>query len=72
MSFNLVICLWADEYTPAIQIKALFTHFLMSSNNYTTSHVCDVLSHLVTSDCTIPWTVACQAPLSMEFSRQEY
>jgi len=20
----------------------------------------------------IPWTVACQAPLSMEFSRQEY
>ena len=72
MSFNLVICLWADEYPPAIQIKALFTHFLMSSNNYPTSHVCDVLSHLVTSDCTIPWTVACQAPLSLEFSRQEY
>ena len=22
--------------------------------------------------CVIPWTVACQAPLSMEFSRQEY
>ena len=21
---------------------------------------------------TIPWTVACQSPLSMEFSRQEY
>ena len=22
--------------------------------------------------CTTPWTVACQTPLSMEFSRQEY
>ena len=22
--------------------------------------------------CATPWTVACQAPLSMEFSRQEY
>ena len=24
------------------------------------------------SESAIPWTVACQAPLSMEFSRQEY
>ena len=24
------------------------------------------------SDFVTPWTVACQAPLSMEFSRQEY
>ena len=24
------------------------------------------------SDCVTSWTVACQAPLSMEFSRQEY
>ena len=24
------------------------------------------------SDCTTPWTVACQAPLSMGVSRQEY
>ena len=23
-------------------------------------------------DSVTPWTVACQAPLSMEFSRQEY
>ena len=32
-------------------------------------------SVLVTQSCLIlcaPWTVACQAPLSMEFSRQEY
>ena len=24
------------------------------------------------SDSAIPWTIACQPPLSMEFSRQEY
>ena len=26
----------------------------------------------VVSDCVTPWTVAHQAPLSMEFSKQEY
>ena len=31
-----------------------------------------VLSHSVVSDSVTSWTVACQAPLSMEFSRQEY
>ena len=30
-------------------------------------HACSVVS-----DSVIPWTVALQAPLSMEFSRQEY
>ena len=30
------------------------------------------VSHSVVSDFAIPWTVAHQAPLSMEFSRQEY
>ena len=30
------------------------------------------VSHLVMFDSAIPWTVACQAPLSMEFSKQEY
>ena len=29
-------------------------------------------SHRVASDSVIPWTVAHQAPLTMEFSRQEY
>ena len=29
------------------------------------------VSHSVISDSTIPWTVACQAPLSTGFSRQE-
>ena len=32
--------------------------------------VCQSLSHVRLF--AIPWTVACQAPLSMEFSRQEY
>ena len=27
---------------------------------------------LIVQLCVIAWTVACQAPLSMEFSRQEY
>ena len=31
-----------------------------------------VLSHSVVSNPATPWTVACQAPLSMGFSRQEY
>ena len=31
-----------------------------------------MVSHSVMSDPAIPWTVAQQAPLSMEFSRQEY
>ena len=30
------------------------------------------VGHSVVSDSSIPWTVTCQAPLSMEFSRQEY
>ena len=31
-----------------------------------------VFSRSVTPSSATPWTVACQAPLSMEFSRQEY
>ena len=33
-------------------------------------HVC--VSHTVVSNSITLWTVACQAPLSMKFSRQEY
>ena len=32
--------------------------------------MCELLSHVWLH--ATPWTVACQAPLSMEFSRQEY
>ena len=31
-----------------------------------------ILSHSVVSDSATPWTAACQAPLSMGFSMQEY
>ena len=35
--------------------------------------LCCVFSRQVMSDLFVtPWTIACQAPLSMEFSRQEY
>ena len=30
------------------------------------------VSHLVVSDSVTPWPIACQAPLSMEFPRQQY
>ena len=30
------------------------------------------VSRSVVSNSAIPWTIACQAPLSIEFSRQEY
>ena len=34
--------------------------------------VCVCVSRSVMSNSAVSWTVACQAPLSMEFSRQEY
>ena len=34
--------------------------------------VCVCVGHLVVSDSVAPWTAACQAPLLMGFSRQEY
>ena len=35
-------------------------------------HESESVSHSVLSDSAIPWTVAHQSPLSMEFSRQKY
>ena len=34
--------------------------------------VCESVSHSVVSDFVISWTLAHQAPPSMDFSRQEY
>ena len=34
--------------------------------------VCVCVSHSIVSNSSIPWTVACPDPLSIEFSRQEY
>ena len=30
------------------------------------------VSYSITSDSATPWTVSCQTPLSIEFSRQQY
>ena len=40
--------------------------------NFKHIEVCMYFRCSVVSDSVIPWTVAHQAPLSMEFSRQEY
>ena len=41
-------------------------------SDYHSSDVTCMCACLVVSDSATPWTVAHQAPLSMEFSRQEY
>ena len=35
-------------------------------------YIVDKLKLLVRSDSVTPWTVACQAPLSLGFSKQKY
>ena len=54
----------------------VFTEFFFQSQFYefpegNLRHLWVSESHSVFDSAT-PWTVACQAPLSMEFSRQEY
>ena len=45
---------------------------ILSCNHLHTRACVHVCAHSVVSDTVSPWTVALQAPLSMEFSRQEY
>ena len=58
-------------YDNEVEVYNLFFVFFfnaaivtMKSESVSCSVMCDSLIH--------PWTVACQAPLSIEFSRQEY
>ena len=44
----------------------------MQMKNNSSIHSSLKVSDTVVSDSVIPWTVARQAPLSLEFSRQEY
>ena len=53
-----------------LQEKAFFHLFLWLRNSPLYLCACSVV--LVVSDSATPWTVVCQAPLSMEFSRREY
>ena len=50
------------------EFAVLVKHTTGTRLNY--QFVC--VSCSVMSDSATPWTVACQAPLSMKFSRQEY
>ena len=50
------------------EFTVLVKHTTGTRLNY--QFVC--VSCSVMSDSATPWTVACQAPLSMKFSRQEY
>ena len=50
------------------EFTVLVKHTTGTRLNY--QSVC--VSCSVMSDSATPWTVACQAPLSMKFSRQEY
>ena len=45
---------------------------LQSPKEYVEFRESESVGHSVVLDSVTPWTVACQAPLSMEFSRQEY
>ena len=44
----------------------------MAYKRVTLTAVSAYVSHSVVSDSATPWTVACQVPLSMGFSKQEY
>ena len=46
--------------------------FLSSTLKVTREHVCACSVASVLSNSANPWTLACQAPLSVEFSTQEY
>ena len=48
--------------------RKLYIYVYMYTHTHTHTHTSSVIS----DSFATPWTVACQAPLSMEFSRQEY
>ena len=52
--------------------SVIHTHAYSFLNMYIYTHTCVCSVASVVSDSVILWTVACQAPLSMGFSRQEY
>ena len=52
--------------------SVIHTHAYSFLNMYIYTHTCVCSVASVVSDSVILWTAALQAPLSMEFSRQEY
>jgi len=61
LSIHLLIDVWV--------LSTFWTNAIMNICN---EFLCGHVSPSVVSDSVTPWTVACQAPLSIEFSRQEY
>ena len=60
-----------SSISPGLGASSLFTYIL--PNPYNIFCACAALGFAsVMSDSATPWTVACQAPLSMGFFRQEY
>ena len=55
-----------------MQIKTTMRYHLTLVSVCVCVCVCVCVSRSVVSNSAILWTVACQVPLSMEFSRQEY
>ena len=65
---NLILHMWKLSYREDKEKSDVLTAFKWWSSY--SSH--DSVSRSLASNSAIPWTVAHQAPLSMEFSRQEY
>ena len=55
-----------------LRIYAMMCSYLSLSANRDTHTRLYTPIHPQVSDSATPWTVACQAPLTMGFSRQEY
>ena len=64
-----------STFLSALPPPCLFMHMCVCvcARVCTCTHTCThTLSRSVLSDFATPWTIACQAPLSLEFPRQEY
>ena len=62
--------------TPEISYKLVIAKCSSGIIDNLTCHVeawvCKCISRSIVFDSATPWSIACQAPLSMEFSGQEY
>ena len=83
-----IFCIWFINFVSIILLVAYMVYsqgsevafFALSSYpqnvHFQVKRICLTVSllfsHQVMSESETPWTVACQAPLSMGFSRQEY
>ena len=54
---------------PALEVQSL-NHWTAREVPFVCACVCE--HSVVTDSFAFPWIIACQTPLSMEFSRQEY